>query len=63
MVSAKRLLNVVLTASSVAFVNAARPWLEEPDTGLQTFLEGNGTLPSAGDMFPLDDVYSIPDFD
>lgn len=57
------LTSVVLTAILATAAQAARPWLEEPDTGLQTFLQGNGTLPDAGDLFPLEDIYVIPDFD
>lgn len=42
---------------------AARPFLNEPDTGLQTFL-GNATPAEAsGELIPLDDMIAIPDFD
>lgn len=60
MVFAVTLLATVLASTAV---QAARPFLNEPDTGLQTFLEGNDSLPNAGELFPLEDVWTIPDFD
>lgn len=51
----------VLINCLIAFVGAAEPWLNEPDTGLVDFLAGTnytqGTLPQ------LKDIRAIVDFD
>lgn len=60
MVFAAALLTAVLASG---IVQAAHPFMNEPDTGLQTFLEANGTLPNPGELLPLQDTWSIPDFD
>lgn len=43
-----------LLASSA---NAARPFLNEPDTGLNSF------IPESGSQLPLEEIYSLADFD
>lgn len=41
-------------------VNAARPWVNEPDTGLEEFL---GADFPTGQLPDLDDIVGLPDFD
>lgn len=46
-----------------AVVNAARPFLNEPDTGLTLFLGNDAPAEASGTLIPLDDIVTIPDFD
>lgn len=45
----------------VALAFAARPFLNEPETGLETYLHANGW--TAGSQPPLEAIQGLPDFD
>lgn len=55
------MLSSVFTAAAVAVagVSAARPWLNEPDTGLEAVVSNI----SVGQLPPLDEIVGLPDFD
>ncbi|RDW69794.1 hypothetical protein BP6252_08814 [Coleophoma cylindrospora] len=42
---------------------AARPFLNEPDTGITTFLGTDTPAEASGALMPLDDIIAIPDFE
>lgn len=55
------MLSSVFTAAAVAVagVSAARPWMNEPDTGLEAVVSNI----SVGSLPPLDEMVGLPDFD
>jgi hypothetical protein len=55
-----RLFTLILTFN-VAL--AARPFLNEPDTGLQTYLGDATPAEASGTLLPLEDMITIPDFE
>ncbi|RDW80918.1 hypothetical protein BP5796_05616 [Coleophoma crateriformis] len=42
---------------------AARPFLNEPDTGIATYLGTDTPAEASGTLIPLDDIIAIPDFE
>lgn len=55
------MLSSILTTAAIAVagVSAARPWLNEPDTGLEAIVSNI----SVGALPPLDEIVGLPDFD
>jgi hypothetical protein len=54
------MLSLLSLATLIAAVSAARPFLNEPDTGLESYLGAD--FPS-GKLPDLADIHGIPDFD
>lgn len=61
-----RLSTLLFSLAGCHVALAARPFLNEPDTGITTYLTylGNSTPAEAsGTLMPLDDMIAIPDFE
>ena len=43
--------------------SAARPFLNEPDTGIETFLGSQTPMEASGTLVPLEDIITVPDFE
>jgi hypothetical protein len=63
MASSRSLFNTLFFVCAAGLVTAARPWLNEPDTGITTFLGNDTPAEASGTLIPLDDIVAIPDFE